>query len=274
MPNIEHRTREPEPCGYGSGQASNMEKPLVVLITVLCSGWSVLLAASEDVPSGKDILEKVDANLSSSNRVFTSKMIVHGRRASRTVESKTWATGETKAFTEYLAPARERGTKMLKLEDRLWMYAPSTDRTIQISGHMLRQSVMGSDLSYEDMMEDPRLAESYDAEVTGTNSVLGRDCWELTLTGRRKDLAYPTRKLWVDRERSVPLKEELFAKIGKLLKKTELKDVARIDGRWYPRHIYFKDMLKTGKGTEFHVDTIEFDVEIPARVFSKASLKR
>jgi hypothetical protein len=36
---------------------------------------------------------------------------------------------------------------MLKLGDQLWTFSPSTDRTIQIAGHMLRQSVMGSDMS-------------------------------------------------------------------------------------------------------------------------------
>jgi hypothetical protein len=42
---------------------------------------------------------------------------------------------------------------MLRLENQLWIYSPSTDRNIQNSGHMLRQSVMGSDLSYEDMLK-------------------------------------------------------------------------------------------------------------------------
>ena len=53
-------------------------------------------------PSGKEILEKVDQNMSSENRVFTSKMVIHGRRGSRTVASKSWAEGEKKAFTTYL----------------------------------------------------------------------------------------------------------------------------------------------------------------------------
>jgi len=48
---------------------------------------------------------------------------------------------------------------MLKLGDELWTYTPETDRIIKISGQMLRQSVMGSDLSYEDMMEDRKLIE-------------------------------------------------------------------------------------------------------------------
>jgi len=36
----------------------------------------------------------------------------------------------------------------------------------------------------------------------------------------------------------------------------------------------FKDVLKKGKGTEFIIDSIEFNVKISEHVFSKASLRR
>jgi outer membrane lipoprotein-sorting protein len=225
-------------------------------------------------PSGKTILEKVDRNMSSKNRVFSSRMVIHGRRGSRTIESKSWGEGEEKAFTEYLAPARDKGTKMLKLRDKLWMYSPSTDRIIHISGHMLRQSVMGSDLSYEDMMEDPKLTNHYEAVVTGTESFDGRPCWVLKLKAKTKDVAYFMRKIWVDQSREIPLKEELYAKSGKLLKKLELKDVTKIQERWFPKRMIFKDMLKKGKGTEFIIKDIKFDQDIPKHIFSKAALRK
>lgn len=230
-------------------------------------------AAHADYPSGSEVLKKVDANMASETRIVTSKMIIHSRRDTRTVASKSWTQGDRKAYTEYLAPPREQGTKMLKMEDRLWLYSPATDRIIQISGHMLRQSVMGSDLSYEDMMEDPRLSEIYDANVTGTEVIDGRSCWVLQLTAT-KDLAYHTRKLWVDQERYIPHREERFAKSGKLLKKIDLKDFKRIDNRWFPMRMVFKDVLKTGEGTEFVVESIEFNVPIPEHLFSKAALRR
>ena len=149
-----------------------------------------------------------------------------------------------------------------------------TDRTIQISGHMLRQSVMGSDLSYEDMMDDPHLAHLYTADVTGTETVNERACWVLQLTAKEQDISYQSRKLWVDRERNVPTREELFAKGGKLLKRINLKDFRRLDDRWYPMRMVFKDMLKKGDGTEFVVESIEFDTPIPEHIFTKAALRR
>ena len=227
-----------------------------------------------ELPDANQILEKVDQNMISKNQVATSRMIIHGRRNDRTITSKGWTQGSEKSLSEYLSPAREEGTKMLKLEDQLWIYSPSSDRTILISGHMLRQSVMGSDLSYEDMMEDRKLTEVYNAKVTGEEKIEDRDTWVLELQAKVDDATYQSRKLWVDQERYVPLKEELYAKSGQLLKKTTMKDVEQIDGRWYPKTVVYKDMLKDGEGTEFTLVDVKFDQDIPEYIFSKAALKR
>lgn len=238
----------------------------------IAAGLLLISCAAFSQPTGKEILDRIDRNMSAESRYVKSKMIIHGPRTSRTIESETWAEGES-AFTEYLAPARERGTKMLKLEDQLWIFSPATDRTIQISGHMLRQSVMGSDLSYEDMMEDPDLASKYDAVVVGSEVIDERECWIVEMHAKTEDVAYQMRKLWVDKQRYIPLKEELYAKSGTLLKKTELTDIQRHGSRWYPGKITFKDMLKTGSGTEFIVDEISFNVDIPDYLLSKAALR-
>jgi outer membrane lipoprotein-sorting protein len=242
---------------------------LFCLLALLAAG-----GLAEEWPSGGWVLERVDENIGSDNKVSTSEMVIHGRRGSRSIKSKSWLQGMDKSFTEYLAPAREKGTKMLKLEDQLWIYMPSTDRTIKISGHMLRQSVMGSDLSYEDFMEDPELTKLYDAEVVAEEIFLERPCWVLELTSKGEDIAYHSRKIWVDKERFVSLKEERFAKSGKLLKTFTVMKVSRTQNRWIPTHVVFKDELKSGKGTEFFLESIELNADIPEHVFTKASLRK
>ena len=247
-----------------------MKKTLNLLfILILLS----VLAAAQVPPTGEEILRRVDANIGSDNKISTAEMIIHTKRGSRSMKSKSWMMGEEKSFTEYLAPARDAGTKMLKLEDQLWMFIPSTDRIIKISGHMMRQSVMGSDLSYEDMMEDPELLNLYDANVIGEENFLDRPCWILELTAKVEDIAYHARKIWVDKERYVSLREDRFARSGKLLKTFEASDVKRIQNRWMPTHMIFKDVLKGGEGTEFILESIEFNAVIPEHVFTKASLR-
>lgn len=244
-----------------------MKKLTLILLTTLI--LSTLVGQNAE-----QIIRDVDRNLSAESRIVEASMTVHGRRSSRTMTSKGYTVGNEKSFTEYLSPAREKGTKMLKLGKEMWLYSPSTDRTIMISGHMLRQSVMGSDLSYEDMMEDRKLTDMYTASLIDEETIEGRKCYVLHLEAKVEDVAYHSQKLWVDTERLVPLRQELYAKSGQLLKEITMSDVQRVQNRWFPMKMVYKDVLKDGKGTEWSIISIEFDKTIPEHIFSKASLKQ
>lgn len=249
-------------------------RPAPLALLLVLAAAPVAAAEADSLPAGERILRRVDANIGSDSKISEATMTIHGRRGSRTVRSRSWIQGMARSFTEYLDPPRERGVKMLKLGDELWTYSPTTDRTIRISGHMLRQSVMGSDLSYEDLMEDPVLHNLYTATVAGRDTLAGRACWVLDLDARREGLAYHRRRVWVDRERDVMLREDRFARSGRLLKTTEVREVERIAGRWVPVLVVFRDVLGGGEGTEFRIESITFDADIPGHLFSKAALRR
>jgi|TARA_B100001250_G_scaffold147413_1_gene126203 outer membrane lipoprotein-sorting protein len=236
--------------------------------------YSFLFTQSDQM-SADDIMKAMDQNLNAESRIITSKMVVKGRRNNRTIESKNWVVGTELAFTEYLSPPREAGTKMLKIGEKLYTYSPQTDRVIQISGHMLRQSVMGSDMSYNDMMEDRPIDELYSATIEGSIMLDGRDHWIMILDAKVKGLSYPKRRSWVDKEYLLPKKEELYAKSGKLLKTASLEGIKKIEGRWFPSKFVYKDELKrNSKGTEWIIDNIQFNKKIPNSRFSKALLRK
>ena len=236
--------------------------------------YSFLFTQSDQM-SADDIMKAMDKNLNANSRIMTSKMVVKGRRNNRTIESKNWVVGTELAFTEYLSPPREAGTKMLKIGEKLYTYSPQTDRVIQISGHMLRQSVMGSDMSYNDMMEDRPMEELYSATIEGLAILDGREHWVMVLNAKVKGLSYPKRRSWVDKEYLLPKKEELYAKSGKLLKTASLEGIKKIDGRWFPSKFVYKDELKrNSKGTEWIIDNIQFNKKIPNSRFSKALLRK
>lgn len=246
-------------------------------VLVLRTTISIVLtskALMAQTPSADEIIRQVDQNMFSENKVIVSRMVIHGERGSRTVEAKSWQRSTRETFSEFLAPARDKGTKMLKLQDMLWTYSPSTDRIILISGHMLRQSVMGSDLSYEDMMEDPHLPNLYTPKVSSEETVRGRPCWILDLAAKKEDITYYSRKVWVDKARYILLKENLYAKSGKLLKTMDVREVTEVQNHWIAKSILYKDVLKEGEGTEFFVDSIVLDAAIPAYLFSKAALRK
>ncbi len=246
-----------------------MRKAITTFMIIF--GFILQVFAEESAIS---ILKAVDENMLSSTSKASTTMIIHTRRGSRTISSINYSQGNDRFFSEYTAPVREKGTKMLKLKNSLWIYEPSSDRTIQISQNMMRQSVMGSDLSYEDFMETLSLLDIYNAEIEKEIVYDKRDCYELKLTAKKEGVNYPIRKQVIDKEWKVVLYEELFSKTGKQLKTIHSSGIKKIDGRWYPSKMVFKDVLKEGSGTEFLIDKIEFDVILSESIFSKANLRK
>mgnify|MGYP001213968425 FL=1 len=220
-----------------------------------------------------DLLKKVDEKYNVSTQLIESRMIVYSRRGKREMKLKTYTFGTSKSFSEYLAPPRDKGIKMLRIENDLWTYTPMADRVIKISGHMLRQSVMGSDFSYEDMLERDLLGDNYNAILIGSETLFERACYIIELNEKEPGLAYPKRKVWIDKERYIALKEERFAKSGILLKKTEVIEVMKIDDTWYPKKMVFKDMLKKGQGTHYYIDSLTLNLKLPDNLFTKSSLR-
>jgi len=246
------------------------------LLSLVCAFmFAVGSVFSEEALTGLQILKQIDQNQVIDHAIIDATMVIHGRSGTRSISFKSWSSGDDKSFSEYLSPAREKGKKMLKVGGKLWTYTPEPhDRIITISGHLLKQSVMGSDLSYEDLMNNDSLADDYDAEIVGNENIDGRDCVVLELTAKKSDVTYYKQKIWVDTERWIALQSHLLAKNGKLLKSFSIKDVFDLQDRWYPKEIHFKDMLARGGGTEYIIHSIDLDTEIPDNKFTKASLRR
>jgi hypothetical protein len=234
---------------------------------------SPLLKSAEAIDPQK-LLEQVDDNLWSNTKFISGRLIIDNGRKIRTLTQDSWMEGVTRSYSHYKSPAREKGTKMLKIKGKLWMYTPRTDRKILIAGHLLRQSMMGSDLSYEDMMEDHKLSKSYSATFDTFTNIDGVKCAVLNLSARDKKTTYQTRKVWINPNDKTVLKEERFAKSGKLLKRILFKDYELISGRKFPRTMIFKDLLKKNTKTTYKFDVIKFDINIPPSYFSQSILKR
>ena len=164
---------------------------------------------------------------------------------------------------------------MLKLGSDLWIYLPTVDRVQKISGHMLRQGMMGSDLSYEDMMSSIELRTRYHSSISGSEVVNGRDCWILEMNAKDESVTYPKRKAWVDKVDSIALRQDLFALSGMLLKTWTMSDVREFkDGRRFPTKMVITDHIKKNSKTTLLFKGMTFGVDTPREVFSKRWLER
>lgn len=248
-----------------------MKTSLLLILALILS----TPAAAAEPPTADQLIEAMDANMVFDTRTATVTMEVQNKRRTRSYTIQSYGRGADESAMEYLAPAREKGTRMLKLGEELWMYMPSVDRTQKISGHMLRQGMMGSDMSYEDMMTTTKTREMYAAKVTGEAEVGGRPCWSLELLAHDESVTYPKRVTLLDKETLIPLKQELYALSGMLMKVWEMSDVQEFEGgRKFPTKMVIRDVLKEGSETRLSFTDMKFGVDLEQEVFSMRWLER
>ncbi len=246
----------------------------VVALHALACMTSVAVAAEGAQPTAKDVLDRMDKNMTFETRRSRTIMVVEGRRT-RTYEMVSYARGEEDAAIEYHAPARDKGTRMLKLGNDLWIYLPGVDRVQKISGHMLRQGMMGSDVSYEDLMASRELRKRYDSQIIGADTAEGRPCWKLEMKAKDDTVTYPRRVSWIDQETYIPLKQELYALSGMLLKTWTMSDVKDFPGgRKFPTKMVVQDHVKKDTVTRLEFKEMTFGVELQEEIFALRWLER
>jgi len=135
--------------------------------------------------------------------------------------------------------------------------------------------MMGSDFSYEDMMETAEeLEEEYQVKLLGEEIFNDVSCYVLELESRDESRTYFFRKIWVDKEKYIGHKAEFSAKSGKLLKVMTVGDIQSFENRHYPTRVIMEDKLRKNSKTEMVIKTIQFDAPIPEGTFTERNLMR
>ena len=248
-----------------------MKKRLVVLTVSLITVFIIATLAFSAL-TAEEIIKRRDDNEHYDTAQVEAEMIIINRNRKLTKTMTTYAQDDN-GLAIFTNP-RDRGTKFLKRGDDLWMFFPDAEDLVKISGHMLNQGMMGSDFSYQDMMESDKLTDLYHFKLIGEEEFEGRACYVLEGIAREdKKVSYYRRKSWIDQERFVGLKEELYAQSGRLLKVMNVTKVEKLEGRWYPMVSVMEDKLRKDTRTEFIIKSIEFNPKLPAGTFTLENLR-
>jgi len=244
---------------------------LLIGITVSILFSSLIITTAAEM-TAEEIINKRDNNEYFDTAQMEAEMIIvsGSRKITKTMVA---LTDKKNSLVEFTNP-QDRGTKFLKREDDLWMFFPDAEEIIKISGHMLNQGMMGSDFSYQDVMESDKLTDLYDFKIIGEEEFDGRPCYVLEGIAREGvKVSYYRRVSWVDKERFIGLKEELYTKSGRLLKETKVNKIEEIEGRWVPTNSVMENKLRKNTYTEFKITQIIFNLEIPEETFSLQNLR-
>jgi outer membrane lipoprotein-sorting protein len=184
---------------------------------------------------------------------------------------KAFSMGTDKMLVEFTNP-EESGQKILRLSDEIYLYYPEAEEIIHLQGSGLKDSVMGSDLSYEDFTGEKGLLNLYSVELEGTESVDGQECFVLKLTAKKKQIAYAQERMWVDSGLFVVRKAEYYSVSGKPVKEMKVTDIKTVSGKNLPMAIEMKDLMRKDSSTAFQIKKIKIDAPMDAKMFSREEL--
>lgn len=222
-------------------------------------------------PTAEQIVRRLDENQIHETARIEATMIVHDRFGERRTSMEVYQEGREQTLIEYTS-REERGQKVLRTAEEVYLYYPDAVELIRLQGAALRQSMLGSDISYEDMTGNRTILETYEVELLGEEEIGGRPAYRIEMVARTRDVAYPRQIVWVDRERFVLLKAQMYSLSDRRLKEITTERAELIDGKWIPVEQTIEDTLKRNSRTEFIVEDMEVGIPLPRGIFSLEEL--
>jgi outer membrane lipoprotein-sorting protein len=234
--------------------------------------FPLLLSAQTPQPTADEIIAKIDANQTFNTEKYSAKMIISkgSRKIIKTFNGYAMRAGK-KSFMNFTNP-EDRGVKYLKIGDDLWIYLPDAQDSLKISGHMLRQGMMGSDLSYEDMLSSDKLQDRYLSRIIGKTNIDGKSCTTLEMTAKVENVTYFKRTASVDDELFIVRRVGLYAKTGRLLKQMEFDTVKEFSGRFLATRFTVRDMIRANTSTVIEFTDLALDAPLGESAFSRSVL--
>jgi outer membrane lipoprotein-sorting protein len=175
----------------------------------------------------------------------------------------------------FTQPKASQGQGYLRIDKNLWFYDPSVGKWERRTE---RERIGGTNSRRSDF-DESRLAEEYDPEDNGETKLGSYTAQVMTLHGKPNiDLAFPTIKLWVDKETKNILKREEYALSGRLLRTSyytkwrKIYSESKKGDTWYPGEMRFYDEVEKANSTLIVVRSVDTK-PLEANLFTKAWLE-
>ncbi len=256
-------------------------QPVSIIVISLVTLLSMLpLTAQADEPTAdktrtSKILNIVDDLWRGKSSHAVTTMRVKTAHYTRTMRMEGWSKGKEKTLFRILEPLREKGTVTLKSGTHIFTYLPKTDRTIRLTSGMMMGAWMGSHLTNDDLVKEARLEEDYDAAITFEGRRDGKELIEFTLIPK-VDAAVVWGKvlLTIFADTYTPVTQRYYDEDMQLARTFTFTDMKMLGGRERPAVFRVVPADKPDEFTEFTYESLEFNLKLSDRLFSKASLTK
>lgn len=187
-----------------------------------------------------------------------------------------------KALDVIMEPISDKNTVMLSWgyaeDDRasdFWVYLPvlsKVKRIVSVPDGGETGAVFGSEMSAEDA--EPQKVIDYTYKMLGEDTYRGRRVWKIEMTptaSRRKRSFYGRIVSYVDKERFIVLKQDLYDRSGRHYKQLSVLEVKQYGHIWLPKKAMMNNLIKR-RVTTWDRSRVSYNVDIDKEFLSQRSL--
>ena len=234
----------------------------ILLIAMLSA--ALMLNAAE---SAKEIIDRMEDAMDFDTLSF-SAVIRNTDRLGTTTQAFDAIQNEDGDTLMTVTKGLDKGQRILRLGNEIYIYYPDADEIIRLSDSGLKHSFLGSDFSYEDLTGDDAYSSRYTYELIREEEYEGIACYRILFVAKKLSETYQRQEMLIDKERYVPLVEELFSKSGKLLKTLFFSDYTS-NRPYYPQSVRTENAIKKANRSEMTISSIAFNGRIDDSLFDK-----
>jgi len=187
----------------------------------------------------------------------------------RTLEIESDVEGKKEALSTILSPAKEKGIRTLRIENKMWNYFPKLKRKVAVSSSMLLASWMGSDFTNDDILKASSMAEDYDHKF-GKDEPSYKVIENFAKTNSK--VMWPKIVTYASKEDCLPRMYKYYDKENKLRRTLSFSDIKNFDGHKVPTHWEMVPEDDKSKKTVLDYKSINFNVKYKADHFSQKNL--
>ncbi|MEY3896788.1 MAG: hypothetical protein RLZZ214_2308 [Verrucomicrobiota bacterium] len=237
--------------------------------------------AQDAAPSAKDLAAQLSNNIQDGSSLVRLKMEVRqpaaGGKMVLQLQVKSWrAKGSTDFVYQILWPKERKGEGFLLRKSGgrapTGSYFTLPDSLATLAASKMKDGIFGSDLSYDDLVENFFAWESQ--AIVGTETVDRVACQILeSKAGNGDHSGYSKVRSWIDTKRMLPLRVEKYSGSGKLVKRIDTTRVAKDDTGKSVAASFSLQRPGQDSITEIEGSNIKHDVTFTAADFTPEALR-
>jgi outer membrane lipoprotein-sorting protein len=200
-------------------------------------------------------------------------MTIHRPDWERSMTMHSWSKGDKLSLVRVLEPKKDAGNGTLLNDNNMWTFSPKINRIIKVPSSMMSQSWMGSDFSNKDISKSTDIIDQYDHELTSLEERDGHRYYTITSIPHEEAAVVWGKEVMTIRDDFVLIEQQFWDQDGELVKAMKTLDIQVMGGRPVAKVMRMGKADTPDEWTQLTSNSIEFDLDLPDRLFTLSSLR-